>query len=35
MKILVILSLAVAAVLSAPTQEIDPFVVGGVNVSFI
>lgn len=31
MKILVILSLAVAAALAAPTEEIAPTIVGGVN----
>lgn len=31
MKFLVILSLVVVAVLAAPAEEIDPFVVGGVN----
>jgi secreted trypsin-like serine protease len=31
MRVLVLLSLAVVAALAAPTEEIDPFVVGGVN----
>ena len=31
MKFLVVLALCVAAVVAAPVEEIDPFIVGGVN----